>query len=102
MTIMPTNLSERNRLMQEDRDAGMSLSQLSKKYGLSKGRVSTLTHPANAYEEIIELPQKKANWSLWDEWRILNKKYGKRVLQNEQSSISDGDAGKVLYLPFTE
>lgn len=40
---MEVKTSERNKQMQQDREAGMSIKEIAEKYGVSEARVSTLT-----------------------------------------------------------
>ena len=69
--------TERNRLMQIDRDAGMTLEALSKKYGVTKKVVCNKTRN-NKGELGDDAYYKKREWPEWDEWRILHAKYGKK------------------------
>lgn len=69
---------ERNRLMQIDRDAGMTIDELSKKYGVTRKVICNATR--NNKGELAEdyAYYKKRDWPEWDEWRKLHAKYGKK------------------------
>ena len=70
---MATN-AERDRQMKLDRESGMSLSQLAKKYGISESRISMIT--STVPEE--SNPKSKDYWPEWELWRNLNKRYGSK------------------------
>lgn len=47
---MKVKTIERNKQMQQDRDAGMSVKEIAEKYGVSQGRASELTAKVPASE----------------------------------------------------
>lgn len=61
--------------MQADRDAGMTINEICKKYGVSVSTVESNTYSAKEKDEVD--PQ-KASWKEWDQWRILHEKYGSK------------------------
>lgn len=60
--------------MQADRDAGVLLREIAKKYGVSIGSVNNHTSPApREYDDA-----RKADWPEWVMWDALHRKYGKK------------------------
>lgn len=75
---MKVKTSERNKQMQQDREAGMSVKEIAEKYGVSQGRASELTAKEQAPEVDECTARGKEHWPEWELWRNLNKRYGKR------------------------
>ena len=76
---MKVKTIERNKQMQQDREAGMSVKEIAEKYGVSQGRASELTAKVPASEVDESTARGKEHWPEWELWRNLNKRYGKKV-----------------------
>ena len=81
--IMEVKTSERNKQMQQDREAGMSIKEIAEKYGVSEARVSTLTQGVKTIAlKPISKKRGKESWPEWELWRNLNKRYGKKAVKS--------------------
>lgn len=77
----PKVTEEIRQAMQADRDTGMTILEIARKYGVSGATVAKHTVGSDHDSNI----ENKASWPEWKQWDILNRKYGRKDEKNEIS-----------------